>query len=195
MHRRAESVCRVLAAFGLSAGLLTACTALAPVPPPPAPPPVVTATPVPVVAPHSPPLAVVELLAHADRLGQLSGAELDAELEALRLRQGANAWLKSSLLHAHKQPPELQRAIELSSQALADTSAEGLQLQPLARLLGMHYAQQRKLQEQLDKQGRQVADLQRKLDQSLERLEALKAIERSLGRRGSPARSGEATVP
>ncbi len=148
----------------------------------------------PVIAPAS--AAVAEVLAYADRLRSLAGGELESELERLRARQGAAAWLQASLLHAHKQPPELQRAIELSHQALADSSPEGQQLQPLAHLLSSRYAQQRKLEEQVDRQNKQLAEVQRKLDQSLERLEALKAIERSLGRRAQPARSsGQGAVP
>ena len=187
MPRHAESAPLALAAFSLSAWLLGACTATAPPPSPPPLAPVSSATPVPVATPEpAPPPPLAQVLAFADKLRPLGAAELEAELDALRARPGAIAWLRAALVHAHKQPPDLPRAIELSGQALADTSPEGEHLQALARLLATRFAQQRKLEEQLDRQGRQLAEVQRRLDQSLERLEALKAIERSLGRRVPP---------
>jgi hypothetical protein len=63
---------------------------------------------------------------------------------------------------------------------------------PVARLLSARIAEQRRLEETLDKQAQQARDNQRRLDQANEKLEALKAIERSLVTRPGPA-SGAAS--
>ncbi len=52
--------------------------------------------------------------------------------------------------------------------------------QALARLLQSRFAEQRRLEEQLDKQNQQLRDQQRRIEQLGSQLEALKAIERSL---------------
>lgn len=148
-----------------------------------------------VTSPSAPPAdqliapAVTTLLAYADKLGALSPADWQAQADQLRQQSGALAALQLALLHAQKQPPETARALELATQAQADGSPEGLQLQPVARLLVARLTEQKRLEEQLDKQGKQLAEVQRRLDQSLERLEALKAIERSLAPRTNPTKT------
>ena len=63
---------------------------------------------------------------------------------------------------------------------LANAGPEAQPLHPLARLLAFRYGEQRRLEDQLEKERQQTREVQRKLDQTSERLEALKAIERSL---------------
>ena len=78
---------------------------------------------------------------------------------------------------------------------LAKARAEAQALHPLARLLATRYTEQRRLEDLLDKQTQQLRDVQRRLDQTNDRLEALKAIERSLTSRpaaSSPAAAGQA---
>ena len=58
---------------------------------------------------------------------------------------------------------------------------------PLARLLEARLTHQRRLEEQLERQGQQLRDAQRRNDQLSERLEAVRAIERSLQTRPAPA--------
>ena len=72
------------------------------------------------------------------------------------------------------------RAQELLSRLLANTDAQAQALHPLARLLAARYGEQRRLEDLLEKQTQQTRDVQRRLEQTHERLEALKAIERSL---------------
>ena len=95
------------------------------------------------------------------------------------------------------QLPELLRAQELLGRVLGNASAEAQALHPLARLLAARYGDQRRLEEQLERQTQQLHDLQRKLDQTHERLEALKAIERSLTSRppAAPAPAANCTHP
>ena len=77
-----------------------------------------------------------------------------------------------------RQLPELVRAQELLARVLGNPEAQALH--PLARLLASRYGEQRRLEEQLEKQNQQLREVQRRLDQTNDRLEALKAIERSL---------------
>ncbi|TFY97382.1 hypothetical protein EZ242_17805 [Ramlibacter rhizophilus] len=77
-------------------------------------------------------------------------------------------------------PADAGRAQGLLQSVLSSDSEEARSLHPLARLLIAHHAQQRRHEEQLDKQGQVIREQQRRLDQLSERLEALRAIERSM---------------
>jgi hypothetical protein len=119
------------------------------------------------------------MLAYADRLRLMPPAALGAEVARLGEAKTPAAQLQLALaLGQLRQLPELIRAQELLARVLGN--AEAQHLHALARLLAARYGEQRRLEEQLEKQTQQVRELQRKLDQSNERLEALKAIERSL---------------
>lgn len=67
--------------------------------------------------------------------------------------------------------------------------------QPLARLLHVRLAEQRRLEEQTERQALQLREQQRRLDQLASQLEALKAIERSLSNRAPPAAGAASTPP
>lgn len=135
------------------------------------------------------PDAALGMLAYADRLRLMPPAALGPEVARLGELSSPAAQLQLALaLSQLRQLPELIRAQELLARVLGNASAEAQPLQPLARLLAARYGEQRRLEEQLEKQTQQVRELQRKLDQSNERLEALKAIERSLtSRPAAPA--------
>jgi hypothetical protein len=81
-------------------------------------------------------------------------------------------------------PAELnQESARLSAPGeavLANAGPDAQPLHPLARLLAFRYGEQRRLEDQIEKERQQTREVQRKLDQTNERLEALKAIERSL---------------
>lgn len=120
-----------------------------------------------------------DMLAYADRVRLMSPAALGTEVARLGEAATPAAQLQLALaLGQLRQLPELIRAQELLARVLGN--AEAQPLHALARLLAARYGEQRRLEEQLEKQTQQVRELQRKLDQSNERLEALKAIERSL---------------
>ena len=148
-----------------------------PVTAPPSQPPVVLSgdtTPVPDV--------VTALLSYADRLHALSPADLAAEIVvqgdpgnvALRQMQ-----LALALTHL-RQPADTARALGLFQRVIAHPGPESLPLKPLARLLANRLLDQRKLEEATDRQAQQLRDSQRRIDQLNERLEAMRAIERSL---------------
>jgi len=139
--------------------------------------------------------AVVRILAYADRVRAMSAAELGQEVTRLGKALDSADQLQLALVLAQlRQTPELIRAQELLTRLIANTGADALPLHPLARLLAARYGEQRRLEDQLEKQNQQTRDVQRRLDQTNERLEALKAIERSLTSRSpTPAASAPAS--
>lgn len=146
-------------------------------------------------APPSASEPVVQALAYADRVRSMSPAELGQEVMRLGNPYQPASQLQLALVLAQlRQAPELIRAQELLTRLLANPDAQALALHPLARLLAARYGEQRRLEDLLDKQIQQTRDAQRRLDQTNERLEALKAIERSLtSRLPAPAPSAPAS--
>jgi len=121
----------------------------------------------------------LRMLAYAERVRVMPPAELTQETARLGDAASPEAQIQLSLVLSQlRQLPDLVRAQELLARVLGNADAQPLH--PLARLLASRYAEQRRLEEQLDKQNQQLRDVQRRLDQTNERLEALKAIERSL---------------
>ncbi|SFU97948.1 hypothetical protein SAMN05216350_110104 [Polaromonas sp. YR568] len=121
----------------------------------------------------------LRMLAYAERVRVMPPAELTQETARLGDAASPEAQVQLSLVLSQlRQLPELIRAQELLARVLGNADAQPLH--PLARLLASRYAEQRRLEETLDKQNQQLRDVQRRLDQTNERLEALKAIERSL---------------
>jgi hypothetical protein len=137
--------------------------------------------------------AVVRLLAYADRVRALPMPDLFREIARLGNPATPAEQLQLALsLGQLRQAAELARAQELLNRILSNPSAPAQALQPLARLLAARYAEQRRLEDQLDKQIQQTREVQRRLEQTHERLEALKAIERSLTSRPPAAASAPA---
>lgn len=159
------------------------------------PPPPVESTPAPAqpaaADPQAPSAPLARVLAYAERVRSMPAAELASE--AARLGAPAESSVPASqmqlalVLGQTRQLPDLVRAHELVGRVLANTSAEAQPLHTLARMLAFRYGEQRRVEDQLDKERQQSRELQKKLDQTNERLEALKAIERSLTARPPPA--------
>jgi hypothetical protein len=121
----------------------------------------------------------LRMLAYAERVRLMQAAELTQEAGRLGDAASPEAQVQLSLVLSQlRQLPELIRAQELLARVLGNADAQALH--PLARLLASRYSEQRRLEEQLEKQNQQLRDVQRRLDQTNDRLEALKAIERSL---------------
>ncbi len=198
---------RRLASGGLLAFNVAACSLPSPSPPPAPPPPAApaqapTPPPTPALAPETeskPPLELVSaadlaarrLLDYHEQLRQMSPAEVTAEVARLGTRVSAAGAagtpdvvlaLALALAQEHN-PGDLARAESLL-QPLADaTSPETLPWQPMARLLAQTVAEQRRLEDLLDQQFVQRRDTARTIQQLTEKLEALKAIERSMAAR------------
>ena len=132
--------------------------------------------------------ATTAALDQADRLRTLNAAELAAEIT--RLSNGAATPLGqvelALALMQGQQASDAPRIQQLLQAVLGDPSAEARGLHPLVRLLVAQQGQLRRLEEQADRQNQSLRESQRKIDQLNERLEALRAIERSMPRR--PAR-------
>ncbi|MCM3562535.1 hypothetical protein [Hydrogenophaga intermedia] len=133
--------------------------------------------------------ATATVLRYADRVRTLTPAELGLEIAALGepgsqpLRQ---MQLAVALMHSN-QPVETARALGLLQRVAANTSTDATPYRPLARLIAQRLMEQRKLEEALDRQAQQLREQQRRIEQLNERLEAMRAIERSLNNR-APAR-------
>lgn len=141
--------------------------------------------------------AVRDLLAFHDRVRQLPPQDLAAEMARLNDEPpGPRATLQLALLLGQtRSNGDLARALAVLEPLLRSTAPEAAPWQPLARLVAARYAEQRRVEEQVERQNQQARENQRKLDQLNEKLEALKAIERSLTTRPPPAGGGAASAP
>lgn len=125
--------------------------------------------------------AVAILLEHADRLRGLQSAELAQEIARLGEPAAPADQVRLAMaLSQTRQLYDLVRAQELLQRVLANPTDEARSLHVLARLLSARYAEQRRLEDQLDRQNQQVRELQRRLGETQDKLDALKEIERSL---------------
>ncbi len=191
------------------AALLAGCTSPAPPRSPPAPVAVVVPAPLPVAPPVEPapqpalPVSapapevpqVTLALAYADRVQRMPPAELTREIA--RLGEAEDTLAASPLnlalvLAQTRQPVDTARALALVQRLLGHNDAATQPLHPLARLLEGRLLQQRRLEEQLERQAQQLRDAQRRTDQLNERLEAVRAIERSMTARPPAPPASEA---
>jgi hypothetical protein len=132
------------------------------------------------------------LLAYADRVRTLQGAELAQEITRLADPSLPADQVRLALaLSQTRQLYDLVRAQELLQRVLANAGAEARPLHPVVRLLAARFSEQRRVEDLFDRQNQQLRDLQRRLEQTQEKLDALKEIERSLNSRppAAPATS------
>jgi hypothetical protein len=138
------------------------------------------------------PDGVTALLSYSERLRLLNPNELAAEI-ALQGDPG-NAPLKqmqlSVALMQLPQAVDTARALGLLQRVVSSPSPDATPLKPLARLLALRLHEQRKLEEGLERQSQQLRENQRRIDQLSDRLEAMRAIERSLTTRPAAAPNG-----
>lgn len=139
--------------------------------------------------------AAARLLRYADRVRGLSPAELALEVAALGdPGQVPERQLQLSLaLLQMNQPVETARALGLAQRVANSLSPESAPLKPLARLLVQRLMEHRKIEETLDKQSAQLREQARRIEQLNDRLEAMRAIERSINAR-PPASAPRAPI-
>lgn len=139
--------------------------------------------------------AAARLLRYADRVRGLTPAELALEIAALGdPGQVPERQLQLSLaLLQMNQPVETARALGLAQRVANSLSPESAPLKPLARLLVQRLMEHRKIEETLDKQNAQLREQTRRIEQLNDRLEAMRAIERSINAR-PPATAPRAPV-
>ncbi len=113
----------------------------------------------------------------------------DLAREAARLGdppRGPRAALALAIVLAQTHGPgDLLRALALVEPIARSTHPAAAPWQPFARWLAVRYAEQRRLEDQVERLAQQLREQQRRLDQINEKLTALRAIERSLGRSSS----------
>jgi hypothetical protein len=169
--------------------VLSGCgsTAIDPTPSSAAP---VLSAPVVVSAPAAPPVDVAtpmdavsrRLLAHHEQLRLMSAADLAQEINRVAaLAPGPDASLQLAMaLLQTRNGGELNRAIGLVDPIAKSAAPEQRPWQPFARLLLSRLQELRRLEDLLDRRNQELRDSQREVKQLNEKLEALKAIERSL---------------
>lgn len=129
-------------------------------------------------------------LAQADHTLRMSPPDLAKEIARLTEVEEAaveNPLLLAVALAQTRQPVDTARALGLAQRVLGNNAPEALALHPLARFMESRLLQQRRLEDQVDRQNQQLRDAQRRNEQLNERLEAVRAIERSLTTRPAPA--------
>jgi hypothetical protein len=136
--------------------------------------------------------AARHFFATQDRLSTLNTADLAAEASHPPDPGSVESQLDQALaLSLTHQTGDTQRAQALVDQITHSTSRDADPWRGPARLLSVTLAEQRRLQEQADHATQQMRDAQRdnqrRLDQANEKLDQLKAIERSLNTRPGPA--------
>lgn len=136
------------------------------------------------------------MLAYADKVRPLGQPELAAELNRLGdlVETPAVQMQMAIVLAQTRVPADLARAVGLLQKVIANPSADALPLQPLARTLAARYGEQRRVEDDRDKQAQQLRDSQRRIEQLNDRIEALRAIERSFAR-PNPAPSAVPAAP
>ena len=160
---------------------------------PVAPPPVSSLpAPQPAAAPAASPSPAEAMLAYAERIRSLQPPELAQEINGLGDPQDSPQRLMqlAIALGAARPPGNGARAQALLQRLLAQNQAQALH--PLARMLLAQQAETRRMEEQLERQNQQTKEAHRRIDQLNDRLEALRAVERSLLLRPAAAMSAPA---
>jgi hypothetical protein len=169
----------------------------APAPPPPPPPVVVIQQPDPADA------AARRFLAYHEQIRQMSPNDLASEINRLNGVVSATATaapadvvleLALALSQQHN-GGDVPRAVALLEPLTRSSAPELQPWQGLARLLLGRVLEQRRLEDLLEKQNQQRREQQRNLQQLNEKLEALKAIERSMTTRPAGASVAPASSP
>jgi hypothetical protein len=112
------------------------------------------------------------------------------------MEAGGAVLLEQALVLAQsRNPADLARATAMLEPLARNPLPEQQPWQPLARLLIARIGEQRRLEEQLERQATQLRDSQKTVQQLNEKLEALKAIERSLTQRAVPPPAPPPSAP
>ena len=158
--------------------------------------PVCEAIPVPVTVCEPPPVVSTTLpdpvdgvtrrmLAYADQVRQMQNPELSRELGRIGDPVASpQATVQAAMVMAQtRNTAELVRALSVLDPLVKSTSPDAAPYQPIARFLQARFQEQRRVDEQLERQGAQLRENQKNFQALNEKLEALKAIERSLNKR------------
>ncbi|NPC58886.1 hypothetical protein [Caenimonas soli] len=159
----------------------------------PAPPPMAAIPAPPTAVPATAPSPAETLLAYAERVRSLQPAELAQEINGLGDPQDSTRQMQLAIaLGTARTPGNAARAQALLQRVLAQNQPQAQVLHPLARMLLAQQADARRLEEQLERQSQQTKDAHRRIELLNDRLEALRAVERSLLLRPAAAMSAPA---
>jgi hypothetical protein len=124
-------------------------------------------------------------LAYYQTLQRMTPAQIAREGKALAaLPATPNTQVRTAMVLGHPRgQPDLARALTLLEAVLKSTDPGAVGLHPLARLLADNYGERQKLEGQLEKQGQQLKDSQRKVIELQEKIDDLADIERTLPQR------------
>ncbi len=122
------------------------------------------------------------MLAYAERIRNFQPPELAQEINGLGDPQDSplRQMQLAIALGFARTPANSARAQALLQRVLAQNQAQAQALHPLARMLLAQQAETRRLEDQLERQNQQTKEANRRIEQLNDRLEALRALERSL---------------
>lgn len=129
-------------------------------------------------------------LSYNQGLSKISAAELGRERMVLSaVPQTPFTQVRMAMLLGHPRvQQDLGKALALLDNVLKSNDPAAVPFHPLARLLSDNYIERAKLENQLDKQGQQLKDSQRKASELQEKLDSLADIERTLTPRSRTTR-------
>lgn len=115
-------------------------------------------------------------------LGKITAAELGRERMVLNaVPQTPYTQVRMAMLLGHPRvQQDLGKALALLDSVLKSSDPAAVPFHPLARLLSDNYIERARLESQLDRQGQQMKDSQRKATELQEKLDSLADIERTL---------------
>jgi hypothetical protein len=135
---------------------------------------------------------VLPALAYYQMMQRMTPAQINRErLVLAALPPTPNTQVRTAMVLGHPRgQQDLTKALALLEGVLKSTDPAALGLHPLARLLADNFAERQKLDSQLEKQGQQLKDSQRKAFELQEKIDSLAEIERTLPQRPRATRPG-----
>jgi hypothetical protein len=155
----------------------------------------------PAVPPAPPPVTASEdagplpTLAYYQMLQRMTPAQVNRERMVLAaLPPTPNTQVRTAMVLGHPRgQQDFTKALALLEGVLKSTDPGSVSLHPLARLLADNYSERQKLETQLEKQGQQLKDSQRKTVELQEKIDELADIERTLPQRPRATRPAGGT--
>ena len=134
----------------------------------------------------------VSALTYYQMLHRMTAAQISRERMVLTaLPTTPNTQVRTAMVLGHPRAQlDLTKALSLLDGVLKSTDPAAVSLHPLARLLADSYNERLRLDTQLEKQGQQLKDSQRKAVELQEKIDGLADIERTLPQRPRATRSG-----
>jgi hypothetical protein len=129
--------------------------------------------------------SAVAVLSYYQALQRMTPAQINRERSALAaLPATANNQVRMAMILGHSRgQQDFTKALSLLETVLKSGEADAVSLHPLARLLAENFGERQKLETQVEKQGQQLKESQRKVAELQEKIDELADIERTLPQR------------